>query len=914
MEGIKQKIRNNIPTRGLLVLIAILIIVSTFRALPCLASATDFVFLGEAIKIDICSNMLIITCLTVIITILITNRNKRKLLVFGLILVMFTVIPILANPADPGHVASSISAGTFESGNYVFPNNLSITQNLSVDGSTLWVDSNNNVVGIGTMYPVKRLDVIGDINATGNYCIGNVCRSYWYTYNSTYDAKPSSDTDTNASTACGTDQYLEGDGNCVSVTNCGSGNFLRYDISSNIWTCAADDDQPDSDAEVPNVITVDGGTINLGTNTFSGTLGGDNITDGTIDVGELQSGDYSSKITSGTYSISISGNAATATVLAANGANCEAGQYPLGIDASGAVESCTVDDDNPEAGEVFWSDLYDEADAGLGWSNLTAYPNGCSAGSAVRVIGDTLTCIDVYDATDDAISDCTEVNSCTITAEDVVCTGCVGATDLADGFDECSDCSGTFVDEGQSNSITSGMVAFNYAASGSEGGAASDLACTGCVGATDLADSFDECSDCDSRFLLEDAADIMNDNDGVDDENILTIGDSDDLDNLIVYGEIGIGTANPSDKLHIASTSDTALRIESGASNTPMIKFYQGTNYRWVQYVDGTTLDLKFYSLGSYTDVLTLNHSSGDVGIGTTSPDQKLDVAGDVRLNNDLYFQQPFSGYSGTTAETYIDVTHALLPVMTFNLAENDYSTGIYQFSYDGSAWMTIKGSNVGIGTTDPDHDLEIGTTTYSEIDAGEATFTTGSSREFKENFEYVDEMEILDGMRNLPIKKYNFKKEYALGLLTDEHGHLKKDIDLESDEIKQETNRKYQNLTEKERERVDRIISKKKIGPMAEDFYNAFGLGESDSISGDHLIIVNMLATKALINEVDALKEGKINTQTTGTSENIAMVNETLINTILEQEQRIEELEMRLETLENMIQNINGNVAIQLG
>lgn len=33
--------------------------------------------------------------------------------------------------------------------------------------------------------------------------------------------------------------------------------------------------------------------------------------------------------------------AATATALAANGGNCGAGEYPLGVDASGAVENCT---------------------------------------------------------------------------------------------------------------------------------------------------------------------------------------------------------------------------------------------------------------------------------------------------------------------------------------------------------------------------------------------------------------------------------------------------------------------------------------------------------------------------------------------------------------------------------------------
>jgi hypothetical protein len=42
-----------------------------------------------------------------------------------------------------------------------------------------------------------------------------------------------------------------------------------------------------------------------------------------------------------TLNQSTSGNAATATALAANGTNCSAGQYPLGVDASGNSETCT---------------------------------------------------------------------------------------------------------------------------------------------------------------------------------------------------------------------------------------------------------------------------------------------------------------------------------------------------------------------------------------------------------------------------------------------------------------------------------------------------------------------------------------------------------------------------------------------
>lgn len=46
----------------------------------------------------------------------------------------------------------------------------------------------------------------------------------------------------------------------------------------------------------------------------------------------------------------VSGNAGTATALAANGGNCSAGQAALGVDASGAAEGCWT----PSAGSMTW--------------------------------------------------------------------------------------------------------------------------------------------------------------------------------------------------------------------------------------------------------------------------------------------------------------------------------------------------------------------------------------------------------------------------------------------------------------------------------------------------------------------------------------------------------------------------------
>lgn len=50
---------------------------------------------------------------------------------------------------------------------------------------------------------------------------------------------------------------------------------------------------------------------------------------------------------SGNLTGAVTGNASTATALAANGSNCSAGQAPLGVNASGAVETCTDYQEEP---------------------------------------------------------------------------------------------------------------------------------------------------------------------------------------------------------------------------------------------------------------------------------------------------------------------------------------------------------------------------------------------------------------------------------------------------------------------------------------------------------------------------------------------------------------------------------------
>ncbi|MCD6495672.1 MAG: LamG domain-containing protein, partial [Candidatus Aenigmarchaeota archaeon] len=113
------------------------------------------------------------------------------------------------------------------------------------------------------------------------------------------------------------------------------------------------------DNDIPNALTLSGATIgsssiNLGTNTYTGTLGGGNITDATISKSKLSN--------SGT----------------------------LGFDWSDSEVSDTITASN-----------YVRKDT---WTDIDDYPTGCSPGQAVRVIGDTLTCVDTGNTTAEIIA------------------------------------------------------------------------------------------------------------------------------------------------------------------------------------------------------------------------------------------------------------------------------------------------------------------------------------------------------------------------------------------------------------------------------------------------------------------------------------------------------------------------------
>ena len=162
-------------------------------------------------------------------------------------------------------------------------------------------------------------------------------------------------------------------------------------------------------------------------------------------------------------------------------------------------------------------------------------------------------------------------------------------------------------------------------------------------------------------------------------------------------GNVGIGTTTPTALLHISSSTPSILTIERSINANAHIQYKNSASIMWAGLAPVVTNT--YFGIGSAVDLTSASFvvvsGSGNVGIGTTTPNARLDVSGSAIVTGSVAVTQNITASAFATTDALITSTATTI---------NSGITTIYNIptaSYDG-AWFdyTIRsGSNARAGS-----------------------------------------------------------------------------------------------------------------------------------------------------------------------------------------------------------------------
>jgi len=119
---------------------------------------------------------------------------------------------------------------------------------------------------------------------------------------------------------------------------------------------------------------------------------------------------------------------------------------------------------------------------------------------------------------------------------------------------------------------------------------------------------------------------------------------------VIADGKVGIGTSTPGELLQVyAASGHPKVEVKAASNNDATLKF-TNDNGNWQIFGGGAAMPLKFYWGGSGSNTAMTMLTSGNVGVGTTSPSTPLEVNGTVTATAFAGSGANLTGISATVA------------------------------------------------------------------------------------------------------------------------------------------------------------------------------------------------------------------------------------------------------------------------
>jgi len=198
-------------------------------------------------------------------------------------------------------------------------------------------------------------------------------------------------------------------------------------------------------------------------------------------------------------------------------------------------------------------------------------------------------------------------------------------------------------------------------------------------------------------------------------------------------GSVGIGTATPTQSLHIQNGIRLTGRFFDNNNNsgtTGQVLAATASGLAWTSAGSGTISGSAaasqiayFASASNITGISTFVYTNNNVGIGTASPTQNLHVQGGARFNGPIYDSSNSTGGAGqilSSTVTGVAWTNAGAGgggTITGSVALNQVAFGISANSIQGSNNLWFNGSSLGVGTSSVTQTLTVqGNATISGI------------------------------------------------------------------------------------------------------------------------------------------------------------------------------------------------------